>query len=61
MKVFILKKQAGDRGQKFLIEKGRDYSQVGRENLYVIDLWTVIFEFEKWSRMSSSFLVRKVV
>jgi hypothetical protein len=39
--------QVGARGEEFLIEKGRDYSQVGREHLCVIDLWTVIFQFEK--------------
>jgi hypothetical protein len=53
--------QDGSRGDDFLIEKGRDDSQVGRENGCVIHLWTVIFQFEKWSRMSSSFPVRKVV
>jgi hypothetical protein len=31
-KVCILKKQAGSCGDDFLIEKGRDYSEVGREN-----------------------------
>jgi hypothetical protein len=59
-----------------LLKKGRDDSQVGREHRCVIDLWTIIFQFEKWSRMSSSlsisesglrfltdrhFLVRKMV
>jgi hypothetical protein len=57
----ILKKQAGPHGNDFLNEKGRYDSQVGRENYYVIDLWTVIFQFEKWSRMSSSFPFQKVV
>jgi hypothetical protein len=32
MKSFVLKKQVGACGDEFLIEKGRDYSQVGREN-----------------------------
>jgi hypothetical protein len=31
-KVCVLKKQVGARGYDFLIEKGRDYSQAGREN-----------------------------
>jgi hypothetical protein len=31
-KVCVLKKQVGARGDDFLIEKGRDYSQVGREH-----------------------------
>ena len=31
-RVCILKKQAGARGDDFLIEKGRDDSQVGREH-----------------------------
>jgi hypothetical protein len=31
-KVCVLKKQAGARGDDFLIEKGRDDSQVGREH-----------------------------
>jgi hypothetical protein len=61
MKFCILKGQVGARGDEFLIEKGSDYSQVGRENLYVIDIWTVIFQFGKWSRLGSSFPVRKVV
>jgi hypothetical protein len=30
-KVCVLKKQARSRGEDFLIEKGRDESQVGRE------------------------------
>ena len=53
--------QVGACGDDFLIEKGRDYSQVGRDHWCVIDLWTDIFQFEKWFRMSSSFLVQKVV
>ena len=60
-KVCVLKKQVGVRGDDFLVEKGRDYSQVGREQWCVIDLWTIIFQFEKWSGMSSSFPVWKVV
>ena len=40
------KKQDGACGGEFLIEKGSDYSQVGREHWYVIDLWTIIFQFE---------------
>jgi hypothetical protein len=35
--------QAGAHGDDFVIEKGRYYSQVGREHLCVIDLWTMIF------------------
>jgi CRISPR/Cas system Type II protein with McrA/HNH and RuvC-like nuclease domain len=31
-KVCVLKKQAGARGDDFLIEKERNYSQVGREH-----------------------------
>jgi hypothetical protein len=31
-KVCVLKKQVGAREDNFLIEKGRDYSQVGREH-----------------------------
>jgi hypothetical protein len=53
--------QAGAHVDEFIFEKGRDYSEVGRENQCVIDLWTIIFQFKKWSKMSSSFLVQKVV
>ena len=60
-KVCVLKKQVGSRGYDFLIEKGRDDSQVGREHWCVIDLWIVNFQFEKWSRMSNSFPFWKVV
>jgi hypothetical protein len=56
-----LRTKVGVHGDDFLIEKGRDDSQVGREHCCVIDLWIVIFQFEKWSRMSSSFPVWKVV
>jgi hypothetical protein len=44
-----------------LVEREEMALQVGREHWHIIDLWTVIFNFEKWSRMGSSFPFRKVV
>jgi hypothetical protein len=45
----------------YLLEGEVITPQVGREHLYVIDIWTVIFQFGKWSGLGSHFPVHKVV
>jgi hypothetical protein len=44
-----------------LVEREEIAPQVGREHRYVIDIWAVIFQFGKWSRLGGHFPVRKVV
>jgi hypothetical protein len=54
--------QDGARGDNSLSLKGRD-SSPGWEGalVHIIDSWTTIFQFGKWSRLGSSFPVWKVI
>jgi hypothetical protein len=63
-RVCILKKQDGACGDDFLIEKKKREEMTtrlgGRTDVLLI-YGQSFFKFEKWSRMSSSFPIRKVV